>query len=78
MCQDWKAGDHKLGNVPSFAPDLPAEAGDDIAEPEMNLAVVQDGKLSLPESIRGKWLDDPIRKQEWATEVAAFDARLLN
>ena len=64
--------------MPAYHPELPDQTGgEDMAPPELKIACVKDGMLALPDSIRGKWLDDPIRKQEWATEVAAFDARFL-
>ena len=67
--------------MPPYAPNL--DEGEDtgeIAAPEMMICNVQttaSGKktLSLPDAIRNKWMDDPIRKTDWQTDVASFDAR---
>ena len=83
--KDWKNGEHPLGNVPPYNPNLEDDApGDaDIQLPELSLCIpgkTSSGKntLSLPAEVRAKWLDDPVRRDSWQEELKNFDSRLLS
>ncbi|CAE7762057.1 hypothetical protein AK812_SmicGene34282 [Symbiodinium microadriaticum] len=81
VVEDWRSGTHPLGNtVPKYSPELQDDT-DAISTPELLVcemstdAATGDKKLILNGTLRGKWLDDPSRKDEWLAELAKFDAR---
>ncbi|CAE7407664.1 unnamed protein product, partial [Symbiodinium necroappetens] len=80
LVEDWRSGTHPLGNtVPKYSPELQDDT-DAISTPELLVcemstdAATGDKKLILNGTLRGKWLDDPSRKDEWLAELAKFDA----
>ena len=80
--QEWKNGGQNLGNVPPYSPEL-NDAQEEMAPPDLLLCTMgtsAEGKpvLSIPASIRSKWSDDAARKDEWHSELVAFDSRLAD
>ena len=81
--QDWRSGSHPLGNtVPKYSPEIEDET-DDVSPPELLVcemstdAATGEKKIHLNSTLRGKWMDDPMRKDEWLAELSKFDARSL-
>ena len=80
--KDWKSGNHNLGSVPPYQPEPETSEDTNMDEPPdlMISVVVENGgqrTLALPDSIRKKWADDPVRKADWMAELQAFDSRCL-
>ena len=69
--------------MPPYQPEPDAtEQGDMVEPPELMFSLVIESNaqltLALPDSIRKKWIDDPVRKVEWMAELQAFDSRCLS
>ncbi|CAE7777691.1 unnamed protein product [Symbiodinium sp. CCMP2456] len=78
--EDWKSGNHPMGNVEAYNPDFLPEEGGALQPPTLHvcqMVTLEDGSntLAVNTEFRQKWSDDPTRKDEWARELAAFDTR---
>ncbi|CAE7749170.1 unnamed protein product [Symbiodinium sp. CCMP2456] len=79
--EDWKSGNHPMGNVDAYAPDQLPDPDAGIPQvPTLHVCQVvslEDGSktLAISTEFRQKWSDDPARKDEWTQEMKAFDSR---
>ena len=80
--QDWKSGNHPMGNIEAYNPDMLPENGGTLQPPTLHVCQMvscEDGSktLAISSDFRQKWNDDATREDEWAREIKAFDARCL-
>ena len=62
FCQEWKQGKGQIGNLlPKYVPDADVSDLTKPRQPVLKMCSMTSGHLSIPKTIRDKWLQDPIR-----------------
>lgn len=67
------------GAIGKALPRYKAQAEDEqpveVTEPSLQLCKVNEGVLTVPQDLRGRYLSDPVRAPEWRRLLSEFDAR---
>ncbi|CAK9003618.1 unnamed protein product [Durusdinium trenchii] len=74
LLEDWKAGRSLFAKVqPKYNP-TPEETVGTAKIPTLKICNMVNGHLSIPQEMRQKWLNDPIRNPDWRVRLHNFDS----
>lgn len=87
LFDQWKSGNHILGDVRPYDPTTPAMENINLSDFPLKLATItvdrekqgwQRYKVSLSNQVRGLHINDPLHSGQWRELILDFDKRLLD